>query len=518
MCGSPLLLRAMNACLQRTNRLCSLLWHAAGLALGAMHNKFVPNRLALRFGLLLWTASLGLAACATTPQEPSTAALAAHLIRTDTERQSTGVTGESENASALASQVPSSLESVEVIDAPGTNVLAETTDDFTAGASFDDLQATLDRQVQAEVQGRVDHGSHYVEPAIVNQTPASDLLTEPVIADGHFAVLAYHRVALDDSPYTVSPSLFARHMRFLHDQNFHTLSLDEMGLWMAGEIDIPPRSVLITIDDGHRSSFTEVHPVLLSYGFKAVYFPYSDYIDYGGLSSFMIRQMSRHGNAEFGLHTATHASLTELGLNESRQEYRARVVAELAEPTVLINSLAKPVRMSIAYPYGKVDRVVEAIATEQGIEFGFTVNCAMNTRNTNPMRLNRCTVGSADDTDLLNAKLTNPTMALRRIAQLNQPGLSLVKKGAPEFLGNLADREFFAGVPIEPFAPYFIDPDGDKLFYSAPGLPKGLSIDSHSGMVSGSPVVATRVSGLTITATDRNGVSATTNTFNVTVR
>jgi len=73
--------------------------------------------------------------------------------------------------------------------------------------------------------------------------------------------------------------------------------------------------------------------------------------------------------------------------------------------------------------------------------------------------------------------------------------------GAPEFLGNLADREFFTGIPIQPFSPYFIDPDGEILVYSAPGLPEGLSI----------------ISGLTITATNQSGTTSRTNAFDLIV-
>ena len=178
-----------------------------------------------------------------------------------------------------------------------------------------------------------------------------------------------------------------------------------------------------------------------------------------------------------------------------------------------------------AYPYGKVNRQVERLSKSVGMRFGFTVNCAANTRRTNPLRLNRCTIGSQDDLDLFATRLLNPRLALRKIASREDASgrtkvsrsSSLDRIGAPEFLGNLADREFFTGIPIQPFSPYFIDPDGEILVYSAPGLPEGLSIDRDSGTISGVPLAATTISGLTILATNQSGTTSRTNAFDLVV-
>ncbi len=482
------------------------------------------------------TVAIALVSCSTTKPDPVTSAQSTQLIITDPSLPSVGYS-RSPAVVANNSQVQSAalfskglsnesitLDSVEVIALSDSSELVEVSDEAIA---YDSVIETLQQPVllQSESADSTTGTDRFITPAVTATSPpvsrvADGITTQPaspVISGGQFAALAYHRVGYDKSPYTVTPGIFAEHMQLLYEQGFNTLSLNDVADWLAGQSDLPPRSVLITIDDGHRSSYSEIHPVLQSFRFQAVYFPYSDYIDNGGLTGRMMRQMRNDGGVEFGQHTKTHAALTERGLNESRFDYRARVVNELAEPIVLIDSLVKPARLSIAYPYGKVDRVVEALVREQGIEMGFTVNCAMNSRNANPLRLNRCTVGRDDDQDMIFAKVTNPALALRRLAQLKQSGVSLAARGAPEFLGNLADREFFTGVPIEPFAPYFIDPDGDVLVYSAPGLPEGLTIDERSGLISGAPASATRISGLTIIATDQRGVVARTNAFDVTV-
>lgn len=430
---------------------------------------------------------------------------------------------------------------IDSVDTAGIDTTTETEDQLVVNDAYDyareqlqdDVPGQIPRAPQDQTASNDDNiaNSGYVPPSVTRSQVNSSLDSDthelaPVASlDGGFVSIAYHRIGHDNSPYTVNPRLFAAHMRYLHENGYHTLTLTELDDYLSGRIDLPLRSVLISVDDGHQSSYSQIHPVLLRYGFNALYFPYSDYINNGGLTRRMMRTMLSDGAAEFGVHTKTHAALTLQRDTETDVVYEERVRREIQEPGSLLKELVNPAFMTIAYPYGKVNRQVERLSKTVGMRFGFTVNCAANTRRTNPLRLNRCTIGSQDDLDLFATKLLNPRLALRIIASReNNSGVakasrssSLGRIGAPEFLGNLADREFFTGIPIQPFSPYFIDPDGEILVYSAPGLPEGLSIDRHSGTISGVPLAATNISGLTITATNQSGTTSRTNAFDLIV-
>lgn len=332
--------------------------------------------------------------------------------------------------------------------------------------------------------------------------------------DVGFAVLSYHRVDVDKSRYTVSPEAFAEQIRYLRANNYHTLTTDELLKYYQEGADLPAKSVLITIDDGHRSSFRHVHQLLSEYGFNALYFPYSDFINNGGLSASMMRDMLATGFVEFGLHSKTHAALTEQWEQEKEIDYRQRILYELTEPTVRIQRITGKTPTSIAYPYGKVNRQVERWSREQGVLLGFTVNCALNNRTTNPLRLNRCTLLRADNIDMFATKLERPKVALARLERADSESL---KSKPPEFLGHLSDREFFTGLPIEPFAAYFVDPEGERLSYAAPGLPVGLQIDKKTGEISGTPSNSVKVAEITVEAVDETGAIARSNRFKVVV-
>ena len=332
-------------------------------------------------------------------------------------------------------------------------------------------------------------------------------------AAASFAVLSYHRVGSDKSRYTVSPDAFADQMRYLLANGYHTLTTAELERFFDGQ-NLPPKSVLITIDDGHRSSFEQVHQILSLYGFNAVYYPYSDFINNGGLSTSMMKDMLATGLVEFGLHSKTHAALTLQKEAETDKEYEDRILFELVEPATRLRRITGVSATSIAYPYGKVNRRVEGWIRSQGVALGFTVNCALNNSKTNPLRLNRCTIWNGDDQDMFAAKLERPSEALARIER----GESTVSKGTPpEFLGHLADREFFTGIPIEPFAAYFVDPEGERLRYAASSLPRGLNIDKTTGQISGTPESSVKLADIVIEAIDETGSVAKSNRFSMVV-
>ena len=74
---------------------------------------------------------------------------------------------------------------------------------------------------------------------------------------------------------------------------------------------LPPRSVLITIDDGYRSVYEIAYPILREFDFSAVLFIYTELIDVSpiALTWNQLAEMRRNGFA-VGSHTIRHSDLT----------------------------------------------------------------------------------------------------------------------------------------------------------------------------------------------------------------
>ena len=93
-------------------------------------------------------------------------------------------------------------------------------------------------------------------------------------------VLLYHGVAPAnefsdeaDAGYGIDPDDFAKQMTLLHHAGFRTITLDEFVGFVQGErVELPPRPLLLTFDDGRADSWTGGDGILGELGYNAVMF------------------------------------------------------------------------------------------------------------------------------------------------------------------------------------------------------------------------------------------------------
>lgn len=71
------------------------------------------------------------------------------------------------------------------------------------------------------------------------------------------------------SPLFVTLEHFEEQMAYLHEQNYHTLTLAEAKDYYCGKA-IPEKSVLLTFDDCFQSVKEYAYPILKTYGFRAL--------------------------------------------------------------------------------------------------------------------------------------------------------------------------------------------------------------------------------------------------------
>ncbi len=93
------------------------------------------------------------------------------------------------------------------------------------------------------------------------------------------AVVTYHGilppgyVPVDDGfdGNLVTPEMFRRQIRLLKN-NYSVISPEQFLLWREQKVTLPPRSVLLTCDDGLLNNLTEMLPVLENEGVRCLFF------------------------------------------------------------------------------------------------------------------------------------------------------------------------------------------------------------------------------------------------------
>ena len=98
---------------------------------------------------------------------------------------------------------------------------------------------------------------------LVRRYPDFVLRRQPAPLCGEIPVFTFH---------SVEPVSFKEKLDFLAGNHYRTLNGEEFRAAIAGEIELPKNSVLLTFDDGAASLWTVAFPLLRKYGFRAVSF------------------------------------------------------------------------------------------------------------------------------------------------------------------------------------------------------------------------------------------------------
>lgn len=175
---------------------------------------------------------------------------------------------------------------------------------------------------------------------------------------------------------------FQEEMKFLFDNGYKTLTMEEYRLWLKGEIDVPKKSVLITVDDGGYG--TSMRPddeavlqdVLREYDNNAVIFLITQYYaprDYGTENL----EVASHGKK---IHIQETAScpypalcLTKEGLNDDIKQSLDAV----------------PYKKGFAYPFYVYNQTFIDVLKENNVEFAFIGGERYSRRTDDPYKLPR---------------------------------------------------------------------------------------------------------------------------------
>ena len=85
-------------------------------------------------------------------------------------------------------------------------------------------------------------------------------------------VLMYHYVSRFPGAIAVSPEHFEDQCRGMAEHGWRGIGLDEAEAFLLKGAPLPPRSLLITFDDGYLDNYVYAWPILRKYGHKGVVF------------------------------------------------------------------------------------------------------------------------------------------------------------------------------------------------------------------------------------------------------
>ena len=299
--------------------------------------------------------------------------------------------------SAMAPPVPVPRPQPPRVEEP---VIVARTDDFLiVRARTGDTYASLaERFLRDDVLADFVADANGAEPPVPGRlvvVPLKPINASNVFADGYQTVpiLCYHQFSNGRSTdrMIMPRASFVAQMEYLKNNNYNVITLTDLEGFLKASRPIPPRSVVITVDDGFRSAYDIAYPVLKTYGFRATFFIYSDFLGGGrSLTWAAINEMRASGMIDIQSHSKSHTSFSpEDGETEQNAAYVARLRTEIDPPqTMLERQLGAPVRR-LAYPYGDTSRLAVRLLGERNYSIAVTVERGANASFAPPLMLRR---------------------------------------------------------------------------------------------------------------------------------
>ena len=202
---------------------------------------------------------------------------------------------------------------------------------------------------------------------------ATNACREPMVR-----VLTYHRFGkASRDPFCIDPSDFEEQMEYLAERRL-AVSLSEFEEFVSGKTSFRPGAVLVTIDDGFRSTYTTALPILRHYAIPAVAFITTSFVRGGDTQSPVATQpedylawdeleVLRESGVAIGSHGWTHQSFGRM--SDSEIEEQAVLSLKMLEQRI-----GSPI-IAFAYPFGTCadfNYRTAAILRQTGYRYAFT--------------------------------------------------------------------------------------------------------------------------------------------------
>lgn len=206
-------------------------------------------------------------------------------------------------------------------------------------------------------------------------------------------ILLYHRLGpvVADS-MTVKTSVFASHLEYLKTNGYTVIPLQRLTAYIAGTAPPPPsRSVVITADDGHKSVFTDMFPLVSRYHIPITLFIYPSAISNAqyAMTWQQLREMRDSGLVDIQSHTYWHPNFNKEKKRLAEDAYNDFVHMQLSKSKeVLEQRLAVHVDM-LAWPFGIYNDELIDNAKQLGYIAGFTLERRPAERSDNLLALPR---------------------------------------------------------------------------------------------------------------------------------
>lgn len=202
--------------------------------------------------------------------------------------------------------------------------------------------------------------------------------TTCVATNSAVPILVYHNFDKTASgSMTISVAKFEEQMRWLHDNGYTVIPLQTLVEYLQGKKDsLPEKAVVITADDGRKSIYTYMWPIVKKYNFPVTLFVYPSAISNASYAMTwqQLQELQQTGLFDVQGHTYWHPNFKQEKKRLSTTAFQQLVDAQLVGAKKIIDKKLDKNITLLAWPYGIYDEYLEKEAEKAGYVMTFSID------------------------------------------------------------------------------------------------------------------------------------------------
>lgn len=175
---------------------------------------------------------------------------------------------------------------------------------------------------------------------------------------------------------TVTTPVFESHLKYLRDHGYTVIPVRQLVRYLLGEEgSLPSKAVAITADDGHRSVYSDMAPLVRRYHVPVTLFIYPSAISNAryAMTWEQLKELQRTGLFDIQSHTFWHPNFHVEKRRLAPDEYQRFVNTQLVKAKMILEQKFGARVDLLAWPFGIYDDELIAAARNAGYVAAFTL-------------------------------------------------------------------------------------------------------------------------------------------------
>jgi peptidoglycan/xylan/chitin deacetylase (PgdA/CDA1 family) len=193
-------------------------------------------------------------------------------------------------------------------------------------------------------------------------------------------VLCYHRFGPTVADgMTVTTKVFDSQMKWLKDNGYTVIPLRTLVNYLRGEgPPPPPKSVVLTADDAHKTVYSDMWPVVRKYNMPVTLFIYPSCVSNPKAPYAMtweqLAELKKTGLFDMQSHTYWHPNFKKEKKKLKPEEYQKLVDSQLKKSKAVLEKKFDTTVDLLAWPFGIYDDELEKEAAKAGYVVAFSID------------------------------------------------------------------------------------------------------------------------------------------------